>query len=423
MLAARYTASNNWFRTIIPVAGWCAAPSKMAFSARTRDSKSVCKRGANLFSLAAFATAAIWIPDPLIAWGYEIGVFSVATIQCSRYTGRFPRITLLWLGLGVWGFAQLALGATVYRYATLNAALRNLALSATALGAFLAFPRPASRAAFLTWFSWFGAAVSVISVLAYWTSPSKILWLFPAAYPDNWGPFPSRNNFAQFLELCFPAALYELSRKPRWLEAIPPVLVLGAGLASGSRAGAAILIAEAVAGVLLMDRGPESKLHLSSRRGAVVLAFLAAAVAALAGGDRLIKRFAEPDPFAGRREIFHATKAMIASRPWRGFGLGTFATVYPQYAEFDDGALVEHAHSDWLEWTAEGGLSYAALWVGLAGCVARRTRSSPWSLGLLAAFVHALVDYPFARFGVSAWAFLLAGLSAGEATEAEKSLA
>ncbi len=383
----------------------------------------MCRSGAILFLLAACATGAIWTPDPLIAWAFEIGIFGVVTVQCLRYAGRLPRGALLWLGIGVWGFAQLVLGATVYRYATLNAALRNLALSATALGAFLAFSKPASRAAFLSWFSWFGAVVSAIGVFAYWTSPGRILWLVPASYPDNWGPFPSRNNFAQFLELCFPAALYELSRKPRWLEAIPPVLMLGAGIASSSRAGAAILVGEAAASVLLMRRGLGANLQLPSRWSAVVLAFLAAAVAALAGGDRLIRRFAEPDPFAGRREIFHATEAMIASRPWSGFGLGTFAAVYPQYAEFDDGASVEQAHSDWLEWSAEGGLPYAALWAGLAACIARRTRSCPWSFGVLAAFVHALVDYPFARFGISIWAFLLAGLSAGEAIEVEKNLA
>ncbi len=379
--------------------------------------------GVVLFLLAGFATGAIWNSDPLIAWGFEIGVFCLVTFQCFRHNVRFPRIVLLWLGIAVWGFGQLALGATVYRYATLNAALQNLTLSAVALGVFLAFRTPASRAAFLTWFRWFGAVVSVTGVLAYWTSPGKILWLFPATYPDNWGPFPSRNNFAQFLELCFPVALYELSRRPRWLEATPPVLMLGAGLASGSRAGSVVLITEAVAGWILMRRGLRAKRDLRSRWRLVALALSVSAVAALAGGDRLIKRFAEPDPFAGRREIFHAAEAMIASRSWSGFGLGTFATVYPQFAEFDDGASVEQAHNDWLEWTAEGGLLYTALWTGLAAWALHRGLRSPWSLGVIAVFVHALVDFPFARFGVAAWAFLLLGLSAGEAIQTEKNFA
>ena len=369
--------------------------------------------GAILFLLAAFATAAIWNSDPLIAWCYEIALFSLVTVQCLLHAARVPRIPLLCLGLGVWGFGQLALGATVYRYATLNAALQNLALSATALGAFLAFQTPASRVAFVNWFRWFGATVGVVGGLAYWTSPGRILWLFPAAYHDNWGPFPSRNNFAQFLELCFPVALYELSRRSRWIEAIPPVLMLGAGLASSSRAGAAILIAEAVAGWMLMRRGARAKRGLRIRGRAVAFALLVAAVSALAGGDRLIKRFAEPDPFAGRREIFHAAEGMIASRPWSGFGLGTFASVYPEFAEFDDGASVEHAHNDWLEWTAEGGIFYAALWASLAAWAARRALRSPWSLGVIAVFAHATVDYPFARLGVSAWAFMLLGAAAG----------
>jgi hypothetical protein len=29
--------------------------------------------------------------------------------------------------------------------------------------------------------------------------------------------------------------------------------------------------------------------------------------------------------------------------------------VYPAFATFDPGVIVNQAHSDWLQWTAEGG--------------------------------------------------------------------
>jgi O-antigen ligase len=103
---------------------------------------------------------------------------------------------------------------------------------------------------------------------------------------------------------------------------------------------------------------------------------------------------------------------MIASRPWVGFGLGTFTAVYPAYALFDMGNRVEHAHNDWLEWAAEGGIPYAGVWMALAIWAVRPAVRSVWGIGVLGCFLHGVVDYPFARFGISAWTFALIGMLA-----------
>ena len=100
---------------------------------------------------------------------------------------------------------------------------------------------------------------------------------------------------------------------------------------------------------------------------------------------------------------------MIAARPWTGYGLGNFATVYPEFARFDPGAVVEHAHNDWLEWATEGGWPYAAVWMLLAIATLRPALRSIWGIGIPAVFLHALVDYPLARLGVAAWLFILIG--------------
>lgn len=368
--------------------------------------------------LALSATVTVWNTDPFLAWGYEIAVFTLTGLECLKLRESIPAVGFPMLAIGLWGFIQVAVGATVYRWATVNAGLQNAALAATALGAFLVLRRPQMHAAFLRGFRWVGLLIGLASVLAYWTSPGKILWIFPTAYPDNWGPFPSRNNFAQFLELCFPVALYEMARNGRsWTASIAPAAMLGAGLASASRAGAALLVAEAFA-VLWLMRG--RTLRGAPRRGRMrtpVLAFAGCAVAfgAVGGAGTLARRLADSDPLHLRREIFRSSAAMIAQHPWRGYGLGTFATVYPEFAEFDSGAAVEHAHNDWLEWTAEGGLLYAAMWASVAIWAVRPALRSVWGLGILAVFLHALVDYPFARLGVSAWAFLLIGALAREA--------
>jgi hypothetical protein len=242
----------------------------------------------------------------------------------------------------------------------------------------------------------------VASVLAYYTSPGKILWFFPSPYPDVWGPFLSRNNFAQFLELALPVSLW-LGSTGRgtpyhWMGAA----ILACGLASASRAGAVVLVLEAAA-VFLLAR-PAAPRRLIPQFWLAVLA-----MAALAGGEALVHRLEDPDPFRDRREISESSLQMIAARPWAGYGLGNFATVYPEFARFDPGAVVGHAHNDWLEWATEGGWPYAGVWMLLAISVTRPAFRSIWGIGVPAVFVHALVDYPFARFGVAAWLFILAG--------------
>jgi O-antigen ligase len=183
--------------------------------------------------------------------------------------------------------------------------------------------------------------------------------------------------------------------------------MLAAGFASASRAGAILLVIETVAVQFLLS---------VPLRRSLILAAAVASLSVLVGAQTLAARFAQPDPLEYRREIFRSAGAMVAEHPWAGFGLGTFPTVYPAFALFDSGAAVEHAHNDWLEWAAEGGVPFAALWLLLAASIAREAIRSVWGVGVLAVFLHAIVDYPFARFGVAAWAFLLIGalLARGE---------
>jgi len=355
--------------------------------------------GAALFllALAAAATLAIWSADPFVEWTYEGCVFLLAGWVALRREVRFGPILLTAAPLAVWGFGQLAAGATVYRYATLNASLKVAALAATALVASAVF-----RKGMLPWFAWFAFLLSLLSVVAYYTSSGTILWLFPSPYPDVWGPFLSRNNFAQFLELALPVALWLACTRLGTLYLWMSVTMLGCGLVSASRAGAVLLILEAAAVFALVRPPAPRRLVLLFTPGVLIFA-------ALAGGEVLLHRLQDSDPFRDRREIFASSLAMIAARPWTGYGLGNFATVYPEFAQFDPGAVVEHAHNDWLEWATEGGWPYAAVWMLLAISALRPALRSIWGIGIPAVFVHAFVDFPFARFGVAAWLFILIG--------------
>jgi O-antigen ligase len=226
--------------------------------------------------------------------------------------------------------------------------------------------------------------------------------LIDARYPDVWGPFLSRNNFAQFLELTLPVALWLSFHRPKsvlyWAMS---ATMLAAGFASASRAGAALLCLETLAAFLLAPR----------RNFKVAAWFVAAGLflAGIAGAETLVGRFTS-DPFVARDQIYRSTLAMIAERPWQGYGLGTFASVYPEFALFDSGYTIEYAHNDWLQWTSEGGIVFASLWALLILPVLPKVFRNSWALGIPAVFLHALVDFPMARIGIAAWVFFLLGV-------------
>ena len=355
-----------------------------------------------VLAFAGAATLAIWSTDPFVEWAYEAGVFLLAGWVVLREDFSFGPMLLAMTALSVWGFGQLAAGATVYRYATWNASLRISALAATALVASAVFGRAKARERLLRWFAWFAFLLSIVSVVAYYTSPGSILWMLPSPYPDVWGPFLSRNNFAQFLELALPVCLWLGCTRRGTLYLGMSAVLLACGLISASRAGAVLLILETVLVFVLVR-------PLASRSLIPWFALGVISLAAVAGGEVLVRRMQESDPWRDRREISASSLAMAAARPWTGYGLGNFATVYPEFARFDPGAVVEHAHDDWLEWAAEGGWPYAAVWMVLAIAALRPAFRAIWGIGIPALFVHALVDYPFARFGVAAWLFILAG--------------
>jgi O-antigen ligase len=303
--------------------------------------------------------------------------------------------------LALWGFGQLAAGATVYRYATLNESLRIAALAATVMVSSAIFEAEALHK-LLRWLAWFAFLLATASVVAYYTSADRIMWLIASLYPDVWGPFLSRNNFAQFLELSLPVCLWlgcTGGGTEYWAMAS---VMLACGLVSASRAGAVLLIIETVM-VLALVRPP------AWRRVLPVFALGVISLAAVAGGEVLLRRMLDSDPLRDRREIYAASLDMVSQRPWSGYGLGNFGTVYPEFARFDPGAVVEHAHNDWLEWATEGGWPYAAVWLLLAIAISRPALRSIWGIGVPAVFLHALVDYPFARFGIVAWVFILVG--------------
>jgi O-antigen ligase len=262
------------------------------------------------------------------------------------------------------------------------------------------------------WLFVFGVTLSVLSVIQNFTSGGRVFWAFDAPSPDGvYGPFVSRNQYAAFIELLLPIACVRAlaGEISRW-----PYLVITAGLfscvvASASRTGLVLAAGEVIAiGAILLFRRAVSPSRLAKAFAPLLL--LAALFAAAVGPETVWERLREHDPYSSRRDMTVASVAMLRDRPLKGFGLGTWPTVYPGYATTDDGLFANQAHNDWAQAGAEGGapvlLCFAAFFVW---CVRIGWRS-PWALGLTFVLLHALVDYPIQRQALGAFFFLFAGV-------------
>jgi len=128
-----------------------------------------------------------------------------------------------------------------------------------------------------------------------------------------------------------------------------------------------------------------------------------------------------------RPALYRATGAMIAARPWFGWGPASYGTVFPLYRTADlVGLHYEHAHSDWLQSFAENGLVGTALLVLLVGRLLRRAywRELPiWSGWLLAGcavvLLYGALEFPFANAAVLAtwWTLFFAALRSARLME------
>jgi O-antigen ligase len=194
-------------------------------------------------------------------------------------------------------------------------------------------------------------------------------------------------------------------------------VLYGSVIASTSRAGSALATLEVLIILWIIIRHKTTNAR-SRAAFAIIAAGLLVAATLVVGSSILLSRFAEDDPLAFRRRTLLVAVRIIQARPWTGFGLGTWPTIYPAYSEYDELAFVNHAHNDWAEWAGDGGLPFAAL----MGLVALRglllCRRAPWGIGIVSVLVHSLVDFPLQRPTVMLWFITILGCL--ESTRAER---
>lgn len=375
-------------------------------------------------ALAAVLFASIltmWVTERWSVSLLEAGVLALAAVwsglmvfRPEQVRGSFTLVPLA--GAVSIGVVQLMTGHTVNRWATWNAALLWTVYLAAFFVALQVCSTPNLLVTFRRALLYFAFGLSVVSVLQFFTSPGKVYWLFQSEYQSEvLGPFVSRDQYAAFIELVFPIALFEAltDRRRTLLNTAIAGTMFASVLAGASRAGSALLVLEGFAVLLLAT---VHCLGVRKLRPAFLSLLLFTLVfGSVVGWTKLWQRFQDPDPYKYRREMLESSIAMAREKPWTGFGLGSFEDVYPGYALFDDGTIVNHAHNDWAEWAAEGGLPFVALLLLLAMWSSPRAVRSIWGLGVVSVFLHSLVDFNLQLPAIAAWTFVLLGGVAAEA--------
>ena len=384
-------------------------------------------RGAAVLAvLLSFAILTIWI-DERWAWSVvQCAAFGGGAVWVMRQFRRPSAVRLSWwlaplAAAPAWGLLQLATGHTIYRWGTWNAVLTWATWLVLFLMALQWLQDAPARDWFLRFALYFGFALSVLSTLQMFTSGGKIFWLFPSGYADFvLGPFVYRNQYAAFLEMILPIALWQALRDRRrtFVHCAMAAAMLASVVAGASRAGSALMCVEAaVVLVLAWSRGAAPAGAVA--RGFVTFAAIAAIFGAVVSWQTLRHRFLETGSYAGRHEFVLSSLAMVRARPAMGFGLGNWPRAYPAYALFDDGTYVNQAHNDWMQWAVEGGVPFFLIMLSLALMAIPAALRSLWGIGLLSVWIHCLVDYPLQqRPGIGVWFFvLLAALAAAAAPE------
>jgi len=135
-----------------------------------------------------------------------------------------------------------------------------------------------------------------------------------------------------------------------------------------------------------------------------------------------------------RLQILEATPRIVRDHLWLGSGFGTFPTVYPRYARFDDGLTYLEAHDEYAQMAIETGvLGMLAILAFLAVFLldfARQARLAPRRhsrlqraalISALGLIFHSFIDFQFHSPANALLFFLLVALAAAAPAGAAKS--
>ncbi len=378
-----------------------------------------------LFFLLVYATGTVFVRDAWALQSFQIGIFALLGVYLvagihrgnEQIAREWPALLVYFIPL--WGLIQIIAHTTSSTFETRAAVLRWGALAGVFFLTQVAARERTARRNILSAFLIFATVMAVLCMTQLFTSDGKVLWIFDSGYPDVYATFPSYNNYAQFIELALPIALWRALREGwrSWWYVLAGGILYGSVIGSASRAGAMLCTAEVLVMMvigLVKLRDPKTGLPSRTTVSLVLMVpVLAAAFTLAVGWEHVWMRFQQNDPYLVRREFILAAVDMAKQRPLTGYGLDTFPAVYQRYAIKDFPFYANHTHNDWAEFAADGGIPFLLLLlIPFAAAVPTAIRN-PWGLGLVAIMLHACVDFPFPRPAVSGWMFFMLAMLYG----------
>lgn len=413
-------AVESWVRM-----GALSDQSSFAIGRSTKDEPAARRNlmfvGAPLLVLLMFATSTAFVQEAWALQSFQIGIYAlvaiylIAGVRKGREELARSWTTYLVYLIPLWGVMQIIAHTTASSFETRQAVLRWSALAGVFFLTQIVGRNRAARQVVLHAFLIFAVVLALLCLTQLFTSQGKVLWLFSSGHSDVYATFPNHNNYAQLIEVALPIAVWWALRSERhsWGYALAAGVLYASVIGASSRAGAILCSAELVA---LLGFGIFSSLRRRAGFGIrttwvfALVPVLAAAFTLAVGWQRVWQRFQERDPFEGRRDFLLAAIDMAKHRPLVGYGLDTFPEVYQRFAIVDLDVFANHAHNDWAEFAADGGLPFMLLvLIPFAAAVPIAIRH-PWGTGLIAVMLHACADYPFPRPAVSGWMFAMLAL-------------
>src|SRR5579872_2770710 len=340
-------------------------------------------------ALLAFSVFAHGVVEPWSEAVLEIGAALLLVWWGLLFAlGRTPRVRwhpLFWplAALWVWAIVQYHAGITAVAFPT---KIEILKLSALVLLFFVvvqAFETLGHWRAFAWFLLTLGFAVSVFGILQHFTFNGKMYWFRELQYGGiPFGPYVNRNHFSGLIEMIVPSGLALLLLRAEDRDRMPLITVLtlipiGALFLAASRGGLSAFALELLLLFVLIFARQRSSGPLVA---AGIVLVLAGGLVAWLGVGQAFERFAALRAIEIREdrrvEMVHDSWRIFVNHPALGTGLGTLQEVFPRYATFYDGAIVNHSHNDYVEALAEtgliGGLCGAAFLILLAAMSWRR---------------------------------------------------
>jgi O-antigen ligase/tetratricopeptide (TPR) repeat protein len=299
----------------------------------------------------------------------------------------------------------------------------------------------------------FGSSLALFGILQRVLFNGRIYWIRALTHGGTpFGPYVNRNHYAGLMEMIFPVVLcLFLFYKPgavygslrerisgvfdremtnvHILLGLSSVLIATSIFLSLSRGGIVSLsLSVIVLIVLLMKRERRSS---RVRLFVLVLAVIVLSVGWF-GWKPLFERF-ETVGHAGIQDlrfgIWKDSLEIIRDFPVAGTGFGSFASIYPKYRSISVEGLLEHAHNDYIELLAGGGIVGFVLFAWFISAVlfksykafsGRRERYSIYvfigaAAGLVSILLHSVVDFNLQIGANGLYFFFLAGLAVSAA--------